>query len=128
MISDLRSLLDYADTDHLRAINSLYYDSLLKMSIYMQQKSNQNLIWYPSINCYGFDILPEYKMFAYEKILHPEEASKYKPKNNYLRIPQCLTKSGFDPSLSHYFLIDGNENPDITHTNLKWIIKELQQK
>ncbi len=125
----------YTESDSLRAINSMYYESLLKMILYIQNNTKPNekkeieideLIWYPSINCYGYDILPEYKVFGMEKILHPEEASKFKPKNSYLNIPQCLTKSKFDNSLSHYFLIDGQENPEIIHTNLKYIVDEIK--
>jgi hypothetical protein len=118
----------YSETESMRNINSMYYDSLLKMVLDRQDTSDDCKIWYPSISCYGMDILPEYRIFAYQKILNPEVANTYKPKNSYLRIPQCQTKSGFDPSDSHYFQIDGQENPTITHTNFKWIVDEIQKK
>lgn len=118
----------YADTEQLRAINSLYYDSLLTMSIDRQNYDIQsnNQIWFPSINCYGYDILPEYKAFTFQKILNPEESKDFKPKNSYLRVPDCKTKTEFDPLASHYFLIDGLENPEIIHTNLKYISKQIK--
>lgn len=118
----------YSDTESIRNINSMYYNSLLKMILNRQDNSDDSKIWYPSISCYGMDILPEYRIFAYQKILNPEIANTYKPKNSYLRVPQCQTKSGFNPSESHYFQIDGQENPTITHTNLKWVVDEIQKK
>jgi hypothetical protein len=124
----------FANTDHLKAINSLYYDSLLKMVLDIQhyesenyESEDENQIWYPSINCYGKYILPEYKMFAMEKILDPESVKDFKPKSSYLRVPDCRTKSEFDPSKSHYFLMDGLENPNITHTNLKYIQDKIRK-
>ncbi len=115
----------FTKTDNLRSINSLYYESLLKMMLLMQESSKSSKIWFPSINCYGITDLPEYKAFALEKILDPEAAKLYKPKNSYLRIPQCMTKSDFDSSISHYFAIDGEENENIKHTNLKWIVDSI---
>lgn len=115
----------YASTENLRSINSLYYESLLKMTLRMQKSSKSSKIWFSSINCYGIIDLPEYKAFALEKILDPEATKLYKPKNSYLRIPQCATKSEFDSSLSHYFAIDGEENENIKHTNLKWIVDSI---
>ncbi len=116
----------YADTDHLQGINSMYYESLLKMMLHMQESGGSKM-WFPTISCYGFTNLPEYKAFALEKIIDPEKTKLYKPKSSYLRIPQCMTKSDFDASLSHYFAIDGLENETITHTNLKWVIDAIQQ-
>lgn len=118
----------FGDTDHIRNINSIYYESLLKMVLDRQQHTDSSKIWFSTINCYGYHILPEYKAFAFQKILDPVEANTYKPKNSYLRIPACQTKSGFDPSTSHYFQIDGLPNPNITHTNLKYIVDQIQKK
>lgn len=118
----------YAETDQERQVHSAYYESLLAMVCERRDSSDSDKLWLPSINCYGMDILPEYKMFAYEKILNPELANTYKPRNSYLRIPQCKTKSDFDPSVSHYFAIDGLENDKIQHTNLKWIADSIQKK
>jgi hypothetical protein len=117
----------FAETEHLRTINSLYYESMLKMVLHVQE-SNNDKIWFPTINCYGKTNLPEYKAFALEKIIDPEKTKLYKPKSSYLRIPKCMTKSEFDPSLSHYFNIDGRENTNSTHTNLKWISDKIIAK
>lgn len=118
----------YGETEYIRNINSMYYESLLKMVLERQQYDDSAKVWFPSISCYGRDILPEYKAFAYQKVLNPETANTFKPRNSYLRIPACQTKSDFDPSVSHYFAIDGQENDQITHTNLKWIVDEIQKK
>ncbi len=115
----------YAETSHQQGVNSLYYESLLKMMLYMQEHEGSK-IWFPSISCYGYQNLAEYKAFALEKLIDPEKTKSYKPKSSYLRIPKCMTKSDFDSSLSHYFQIDGLENENIEHTNLKWIQQVIQ--
>ena len=43
-----------------------------------------------------------------------------------LQVPRCMTKSDFDPALSHYFDINGLENPNIKYTNLKHIVDGIQ--
>ena len=43
-----------------------------------------------------------------------------------LQVPRCMTKSDFNPALSHYFAINGLENNSITHTNLKYIVDGIQ--
>lgn len=118
----------YGQTEYIRNVNSMYYESLLKMVLDRQQYDDSSKVWFPSISCYGRDILAEYKAFAYEKVLNPEVANAYKPRNSYLRIPSCQTKSGFDPTTSHYFAIDGQLNDQITHTNLRYIVDEIQKK
>jgi hypothetical protein len=118
----------YGQTEYIRNINSMYYESLLKMLLDRQQYDDSSKVWFPSISCYGRDILPEYRSFGFEKIMNPSVANTYKPKNSYLRIPQCQTKSGFDPTTSHYFAIDGQENDQIVHTNLKYVIDKIQTK
>lgn len=116
----------YAKTSQLQGTHSMYYESLLKMMLHMQENGGSKL-WFPTINCYGYTNLPEYKAFALEKIIEPEQTKLYKPKSSYLRIPKCMTKSEFDVSQSHYFAIDGLENESIIHTNLKWIREQLIQ-
>lgn len=116
----------YDDTDQMKGTNSLYYESLLKMMLYMQETTTDKL-WFPTISCYGYTNLPEYKAFALEKIIDPERTKLYKPKSSYLREPRCMTKSEFDASLSHYFAIDGLENENISHTNLKWVTEAIQE-
>ena len=115
----------YGETLQLKAICSLYYDSLLKM-VLERQKNSDDKIWFPTINCYGYTLIPEYKAFAMEKIMDPEKVKDYKPKSSYLQVPRCMTKSNFDTSKSHYFNIDGLENNSITHTNLKYIVDGIQ--
>lgn len=115
----------FGETPYLKAINSLYYDSLLKM-VLEQQKNSDNKIYFPTISCYGYQILAEYKAFAMEKIMDPEKVKDYKPKSSYLQVPRCMTKSDFNPALSHYFAINGLENNSITHTNLKYIVDGIQ--
>ncbi len=116
----------YGETEQLRYANTLYYKSLLAMALDRQHAVDTNKIWYPTINTYGFDILPEYKAFGLQKILDPTSVATYKPKNSYLRVPQCISKSKFDPALSHYFQMDGLPNPQIEHTNLKWIYEQIK--
>lgn len=136
----------FACDDHMKDINTMYYNSLLQMVVYNQDDANQvsidasqvaheamsgddydHSIWFPTINCYGYNLLPEYKAFAFEKLMYPEEAKLLKPKTSYLRIPKCVAKSEFDSSLSHYFQIDGMQNDDIEHTNLKWIVDAIKK-
>ena len=118
----------FTETSTLRATNSLYYESMLNMVLDMQQHVESSRIWFPSISCYGYDIIPEYRAMALEKIMDAEQANALKPKNSYLRIPQCVTKSEFNPSVSHYFNIDGLQNDSITHTNLRYIMEQIQTK
>jgi hypothetical protein len=118
----------YADKSTLRATNSLYYESILNMVLDMQQHAESSKVWFPSISCYGYAIIPEYRAFALEKIMDADLANKMKPKNSYLRIPACQTKSDFDHSASHYFAIDGQQNDSILHTNLKYISRQIQTK
>lgn len=118
----------YADTHTLRLINAAYYKSFLTMVLHKQESINSSKIWFPTINCYGRDILPEYKAFALEKIINSDMASRMKPKNSYLRIPKCVAKSQFNPNDSHYFHIDGLQNDQIIHTNMKWIMEQIQAK
>lgn len=115
----------YGETPYLKSINSLYYDSLLTM-VLERQKNSDNKIWFPTISCYGYTLIPEYKAFAMEKIMDPEKVKDYKPKSSYLQVPRCMTKSDFDPALSHYFDINGLENPNIKYTNLKHIVDGIQ--
>lgn len=115
----------YGETLQLKAICSLYYDSLLKMVLERQENSDDK-IWFPTINCYGYTLIPEYKAFAMEKIMDPEKVKDYKPKSSYLQVPRCMTKSNFDRSKSHFFAIDGLQNNNIDHTNLKYILDAIQ--
>lgn len=117
----------YGDSESRKNLNALCYRSLLSMMLRMQEADGPK-IWFPSINCYGYDNLAEYKAFALEKILDPEGSKDFKPKHSYLRVPKCMAKSKFDPSVSHYFAIDGLENDNIIHTNLKWVKNAIQLK
>ncbi len=104
-----------------------FYCSLLEIVSNMRTKHSDN-IWFPSINCYGFDNLPEYKVFDLERIVYPDNSSNLKPKNEYLRNPLCLIKNEvFDSIQSHYFKIDGAEDDSIKHTNYKYIVSAFNE-
>ncbi len=123
---------DYILMEFLR--DRIYVDELLYSSFYetfvqevdkMRNISDSDDIWWPSINCYGRDNLPEYKMFMLEKLMYPEKATTLKPRNSYPKQPKCKNRTGFDHDGSHYFQIDGHEDNTIKFTNYKFIIDEF---
>lgn len=104
---------------------SQWYSEFVEMvdSKRMTEPMNDtNSIWMPSINCYGRDDLPEYRIFMLEKLMKPDEANTLKPRNSYPNAPKCQTRSGFEQETSHYFRMDGIEDKRITHTNYKYVI------
>lgn len=104
-----------------------------------KRNEDSDMIWFPSINCYGYEDLPEYKVNALEKIMsdahqdtdsqesNNEVAKNLKPKNVYLYRPKCKTKLEFSPEDSHYFRIDGTEDSAIVHTNYKYITDQFEE-
>jgi len=99
-----------------------FYEKFVNIVSSMRDK-HSDPIWYPSINCYGYDNLPEFKAFALEKIISPDTSNALKPRNEYLRNPQCFIRDEtFDTMKSHYFRIDGAEDKSILHTNYKYIV------
>jgi len=109
--------------ESIKKINIAYHYSLIKM-IELIADEVEDLesasVWMPTISCYGYEMIPEYKAMSYERITNANAAASLKPKNSYLRIPECKVKAEFDHSGSHYFLIDGLQNDSLEHTNLKW--------
>ena len=125
------STIDYTIMEMLRdriyindTIYSLYYDSLIQM-INVNRNMDSDIVWWPSINTYGKDNFPEYKVFAYEKILDPENAKILKPKTSYPHQPKCNTRKGFIHEDSHFFKINGIKDNSISHTNYKYIKEKL---
>lgn len=105
-----------------------FTSTYLKLCSIVDKKRDEDsdMIWYPSINCYGFDNLPEYKVAGLEKLMESENVDKLKPKNSYLRKPECKTKSeDFAAEDSHYFRIDGAQDNTLKHTNYKYILEEF---
>lgn len=91
-----------------------------------QREKDSDMIWWPSLNCYGTVDLPESKIFSIEKILNPDQSSILKPKTSYPNRPMCKTRGDdFDETQSHYFQVDGVEDSGITHTNLKHVLDEF---
>jgi hypothetical protein len=90
------------------------------------RSKDSNLMWWPSLDCYGDSNLPEARVFGLEKLMNPNDTNQLKPRNEYLQAPKCLTRrEGFDQSQSHYFLIDGEKDPNLKHTNYKYVINEF---
>lgn len=117
----------FGDTQLVDA-NLSYYHSLQFM---IEEQRKQEIeyeasVWMPTISCYGIRILPEYKAMAYERIVNFQDAALLKPKNSYLRVPECKVKSNFDHQQSHYFMIDGLINNQMKHTNLKWTLDKIE--
>lgn len=105
---------------------STWYQELMKEVDIQQSKPDSDLIWWPSVNCYGKYDLPEAKIFSLEKLMNPESVRDLKPKQSFMQHPKCQTKSGFAPSESHYFLIDGSEDKSIVHTNYDYVLQEFK--
>lgn len=108
-----------------KKMNDMYYNSLIAMVEQQQEDVEIDPIWGPVINTYGYTLIPEHKAFAILKLLNKEASLSMKPKNSYLRVPQCLTKSDFDSQGSPFFIIDGKQNDKLEHTNHKWIMDML---
>lgn len=104
---------------------SEWYLQLVDVVDQMRELEDSDAIWWPSLNCYGRDNLPEYRMSILEKLMSPEESNALKPKSSYLKAPKCVTKKGFIPEDSHYFQIDGRQDNTIKHTNYKFIMEEF---
>lgn len=116
----------FATDDNAKAINHCYYESFLKMVIFMQ-KDCKDRVWGSSISTYGYDLMPEHKALAWIKLLE-EDVNGLKPKNSYLRAPECKTKTEFDVHGSEFFHIDGQRNDQLQHTNLKWVAEKILLK
>ena len=105
---------------------SSWYKELVDEVDKQQSIEDSDLIWWPSLNCYGKYDVPEAKVFMLEKLMDPEGSRDFKPKSSYTQYPKCQTKSGFVPDNSHYFRIDGSEDKDIVHTNYDYVLQEFK--
>ncbi len=109
-----------------------FYSNLVQRTDLERSIETSADIWFPSINCYGYDSMPEHKTFDLEKMMDLKASSNLRPKSEYLRNPMCAIKrESFDAPLSHYFQIDGAEDDSIAHTNYKYIsdaFKEFTRK
>lgn len=106
---------------------SSYYSTLIAIVDKMREDSNSSSVWWPSLNCYGQDNLPEYKALAFEKLMNPDIANTLKPRTSYPRAPKCATRSGFEHETSHYFRIDGTEDNSLKHTSYAYIIESFNE-
>jgi hypothetical protein len=105
--------------------SSLYHDLISKVDQMRSQDSD--LLWWPSVNCYGVDNFPEAKILMLERMMYPESANTLKPRNSYPFAPKCATRSQFTPEDSHYFQIDGNADKKLKHTSYKYILDDFKQ-
>ncbi len=106
---------------------TLFYTKLVDI-VSDKREQDSDDIWFPSVNCYGFDNLPEYKVFALERIIHKDIANELRPRNEYLKNPTCkIKRETFDAIKSHYFRIDGVEDESIKYTNARHIINEFNK-
>jgi Poly(A) polymerase catalytic subunit len=104
---------------------SSMYSKLCNIVDEMREKDSDPK-WWPSLNCYGKYILPEYRVFMLEKLMDSTVANLLKPRNEYLQLRKCTTRgSAFDRNSSHYFLIDGTADPALKHTNYQYIVDEF---
>ena len=106
---------------------STYYTELVNASIETRLSVDSDDFWWPSLNCYGSENLPEYKVFMLEKLMDPESSKSLKPKHSYPRAPHCSTRPDFEQEGSHYFRIDGSEDKTITHSNYTYIIEAFKK-
>ena len=120
----LRDRIFATDLIH-KKMNHMYYNSLIAMVDQQRCCDGIDPIWAPVINTYGYTLIPEHKAFAILKLLDKEMSLTMKPKNSYLRIPQCSTKTDFNGTNSFFFAIDGQRNDKLSHTNHKWIMDML---
>ena len=102
------------------------YQRLVNVVDDMRSREDSPEMWWPSIDCYGRDDLPEYRVFAIERLLDPEGARGLKPKHSYPSPPKCKIRDGFVQTDSHHFLIDGVEDSSLTHTNYKYVMAEFK--
>ena len=102
---------------------SAWYSELSNLCDEMRSIDSES-IWWPSLNSYGLDGLPEYKTAIIEYMLDETKRGILKPKSSYPSYPKCMTKGDFDPQTSHYFMIDGSKDNSLEHTNLKYIMDE----
>ena len=106
---------------------SSYYCELVNAVDQQQLDEKSSSIWWPSLNCYGIDNLPEYRVFMLEKLMDPDGTRNLKPKSSYPFPPNCFTKSEFVENDSHYFRIDGTEDNSLTHSNFRYIIQSFRE-
>lgn len=108
---------------------SFIYNELVQLADNKRLNEDRlNVKWLPSLNCYGKDDLPEYRVVMLEQIMHnSDDPFTLKPKNSYLKSEVCKTKTGFVQSDSHYFRIDGTEDDTLEHTNYKHIVEQFQK-
>lgn len=103
------------------------YNQILKIVEQKRSEEDSDNIWWPSLNCYGSDNLPEYKVFMLEKIMDPNPSTLLKPQNSYPYAPKCKTRMNFAPEDSHYFRIDGIKDDTLEHSNYSYIIDQFNE-
>lgn len=105
--------------------SSWLYTELVAMVDDMREKDSHPM-WWPSLNCYGKEDLPEYRLLGLERLMDPDIGTTIRPRTSYPTAPKCATRSGFEPTKSHYFTIDGQRDDTITHSSYKYIIDDFR--
>lgn len=105
---------------------SSYYCELVDAVDKKQLDEMSSSEWCPSLNCYGIDDLPEYRVFMLEKLMNPDTTNDLKPKSSYPFAPKCITRSKFDEANSHYFRIDGIQDNSLQHSSYKYIVESFK--
>lgn len=95
---------------------STYYVQFVAM-VDKFRSQDSDAIWWPSLNSYGVDDLADHRVAQIENAMDDKKELALKPKSSYPFHPQCKTKSGFDPTGSHYFMLDGVKDNSAKHTN-----------
>ncbi len=104
-----------------------WYVELVNIVDEQRNIEKSSLMWWPSLNCYGVEDFPEYQIFMLERLMDPEKAKILKPKTSYPYPPKCATRSEFEQTNSHYFLIDGQQDSSINYTNYGHILESFQE-
>ncbi len=122
--------VDYLLMEHLR--DRIYIDKEPYSSMYLtlsnvvdqMREVDSHLMWWPSLDCYGMHNLPEYRVLMLERLMDPDTAGKLKPRNEYLqKSKECKVRpNNFDSADSHYFMIDGEQDDKLNHTNYKYVV------
>ncbi len=105
---------------------SAQYVELINIVDEMRSKDS-SMIWWPSLNCYGKQDLPEYRVLGLERLMNPDISSTIRPRSSYPFAPKCSTRDGFEPTDSHYFMIDGQRDDTMKFLSYKHIIDEFQE-
>lgn len=105
---------------------SSYYNKLVTIVDNMRSVESDP-IWWPSLNMYGITDLPESRVAMIESMMDEEKTLSLKPRNSYPSAPRCATRDEFEKIGSHYFMIDGQKDNSLKHTNYKYIMEAFSK-